>query len=157
MEHCTSAVQTMLNALCAEEEINYQLAKSLAKSHIDARMARKGQERWQERGGGLILSVTKRSKTSHAFRLEWSVMTPVRNAKGKWVPIYQSLPRGRSDRYPTATLLKWAREWEVDMVLEMEEKAVEYRKALKAISEMRRNLKTYCGRNNHEFPKATYE
>ncbi len=150
-------LDAFMDMLDEHEDQCVMQAQALAERLMDARKARRNEPDWQERGGSLALRVRGRgSKGSGSFRAEWVVMRRVTatakdlqlarkgDPKAKYRTFYTTLPKGgRNNKYPDSRLLKHARDWEAELILEIESEVAEVRKQAKIIADLRSRTAKY--------------
>ncbi len=132
------------------------LARVHAERLMDERRKRRDEPNWQDRGGSLGLRVRERGeKGAASFRAEWIVMRRIpastkdralaknNDSRAKFVTRYFALPKGRSDQYPNSRLLKYARPWEEELILEIESEVAHLRTQVKKIVDLRRRVNLY--------------
>lgn len=96
-----------------------------------------------------ILGVRARQRGDD-FYLLWFWNKWITNKQGKKVPISTHIRKGRGYQYPEARLTRYARGWEVDVVLEVEAELANIRKRLHYIKRAERTLNRLIKQHNQK-------
>ena len=80
---------------------------------------------------------------SGSFQVEWYAFRWVKTKKGN-KHRYISIKKGTGDKYPRPALAEYAREWELDQIVEIDEALATVRRAVKALGKARMAIRLYC-------------
>ena len=75
--------------------------------------------------------------------IEWYRNQYVLKKDGGWQALSKYLRRGKGNRYSSRTLKQWARDWEIDLVLEIEEQLADIREQYSCLSKTRYYLRRW--------------
>lgn len=141
-------ISNALIAISNQEHELEEFGRDQGARIIRERTRRKGAENWQDKGGSLICRVrAPGAKGAKSFEASWLLSKPIRGRGSKWTVHYEYLRKGVGLHYTATSLLKHARPWEEEMILEIEQTLSVLRERAKKLAKARRALmdvaKTY--------------
>lgn len=86
---------------------------------------------------------TRVKVTDGNMAIEWYRNQYVPKKGGGWQPLSKYIRRGKGNRYATRTLAAWAKDWELSLVLETEDRLAEIREQYACLSKTRFYLRKW--------------
>lgn len=113
-------------------------AREILDNYFDAHITgNKLHKRYQDKS---VLGCRMRIKGSSIY-LEWFFNTWVKLADGRNKPFSTYIKRGKGMSYSQNTLLRYAKDWEVDLVLETEQAFAQIRRQNHFLAKARQNIR----------------
>lgn len=118
----------------------YDQAKSIQQEFWDSHWAGNQRVGWKERS---IIGVRTRRKANGSFYITWFWNKWRRTNDDRMVPLSQHIRQSKNGGYTQRSLLKYAQDWEADVVLDVEARLAPIRKAAKEIRAAERKIERY--------------
>lgn len=129
--------QTILTELDTGYGLLYQQAVAIQNEFWDNYWAGNSRVDWKDRS---VLGVRARRRGNGSFEIQWFYNLWGKTREGESVPLSQYIRQSKNGGYTKHALLKHARDWEADVVLDVEARLAPIRAAAKDNRAIRRRI-----------------